>query len=164
MSIFYKSPRVGKGGRLFSLYKFRTLKIGTDKTSSFASEGQYTWCGRFLRKTKLDELPQIINWLKRDINIVGVRPEEQKTVDVIPEDLRQVLLSRRPGMTSLASVYFYNEEELLKKAPDAYEIYWTKIKPVKFILDAFYIENKSLPLDVAIIWLTFKKVVKSFFT
>ena len=113
MSIIYKSRRIGKHGRPFFLYKFRTLKNGVDKTNSFASQEQYTFIGRFLRKSKIDELPQIWNWLKRDLNLVGPRPEEEKTIEVIPEETRKILLSVRPGLTSLSSIHFFDETTIL---------------------------------------------------
>ena len=164
MSFFYRSKRVGKNGKEFVMYKIQTLKESTDKTSSFANTEQYTRFGWVLRKVKLDELPQIWNVIKRDLNIVGVRPEEQKTIDLLPEDTKQILLSRRPGLTSLASLHFFDEGQILEKSSDPHKIYWTAIKPMKIVLDLFYIKNRGLFLDLWIIYRTFCLIIKSFFT
>ena len=162
MSIIYRSQRVGKNGRVFNLYKFQTLKDDVDKISSFASQEQYTWCGRFLRKTKIDELPQVINIIKRDLSFVGPRPEEQRTIDVLPDYVKKILLSRRPGLTSLASLHFFDESQILEQSRDVYRDYWEKIKPMKITLDIFYIRNRDIFLDVWIIWKTVVLVIKSF--
>ena len=163
MNIFYKSQRIGKNGRIFWLYKIKTLKNNVDKSSSFAKEEQYTRFGRFLRKTKLDELPQIWNLLKGDLNLVGPRAEETKTIEVLPEDIRKILLSRKPGITSLSSLHFFDETQILENTKDPYKVYWTAIKPLKITLDLFYIQNRDFLLDVWIIWKTVILIVKSFF-
>jgi len=163
MALFYRSERIGKNGKPFTLWKIRTLKEGIDKMSSFVQENQYTPLGRFLRKTKIDELPQIICLLRGQINIVGPRAEEARSISVLPEDIRERLLSVKPGLTSLASVGFFNEEEILKKVSDPAALYWKEIKPMKIALDLFYIENKCLILDLAIIYMTVKRVILSFF-
>lgn len=159
MNIFYKSQRVGKNGKPFTLYKIKTLKETSDL---FAGEETYLPFGKFLRKTKLDEIPQILNVLRGELNIVGPRPEEARTIKLIPEDVKKVLLSRRPGLTSLASLHFFDEGQILEKSPDPHEDYWTRIKPMKFVLDVFYIQNRDLLLDWWIIWRTILLVVKSF--
>ena len=159
-SIFYRSQRVGRGGKIFTMYKLRTLKEGADK-NTFAE--QYTFLGRFLRKTKTDELPQLWNVIKRDINLVGPRAEEERSLSVIPKETRDILLSVRPGLTSLSSIHFFDEEAILRDAKDKHKVYWTFIKPTKILLDTFYIEHKCFALDLVIIWLTLKKVIKSFF-
>lgn len=163
MSIIYTSIRVGKNSKPFKLYKFRTLKENTDKTSSFAKEEQYVWGGRFLRKSKLDEIPQVINLIKRDLNIVGVRPEEERALKVLPEDTLKILLSRRPGLTSLSSIHFFDEGHILSKSPDQHFDYWIKIKPLKIALDVFYIQQRDILLDLWIVWKTAILIIKSFF-
>lgn len=159
-SFIYRSERVGKNGRTFSLFKFRTLKEGFK--GSYATDDGYTKFGRFLRKTKLDELPQVFNWLRGDVNIVGPRPENQETIHIIPSDIRRTILSVRPGLTSLASIHFSDEETLLKSSAAA-EIYHTRIKPIKLILDAFYVEHRGFLLNCWIVWRTFVIILKSFF-
>lgn len=160
MSFFYKSQRIGKNGRPFTMWKVRTLKDGADR-GHFAKE--YTLCGRFLRRFKLDELPQIFNILKGDMSIVGPRPMEKRTIDVIPEETRNVILSTKPGLTDLASIFFFDEERILANSADKTTDYWTKIQPIKFALQSFYVENKCLSLDLWICWQTFKRIVKEFF-
>ncbi len=163
MSIIYKSKRIGKNGKSFYLYKFRTLKNDADKTNSFASQKQYAFMGRFLRKTKIDELPQIWNYLKGDIAFVGPRPEEEKTIEVIPEETRNILLSVKPGLTSLSSIHFFDETTILEDTKDPYRIYWTTIKPIKIGLDIFYIKNRDIFLDSWILFKTMILIIKSFF-
>lgn len=162
MSFFFKSRRIGKGGRVFTLYKLKTLHENITHFPYNKTE-QYTWGGKFLRKTKLDELPQLWNLIKRDINIVGPRPEEENTIHVIPQETRDILLSVRPGLTSLASIHFFDEGQILEQSTNTHEDYWSKIKPLKITLDVFYVQNKSWLLDLAIIWLTIKKIIKSLF-
>ena len=159
MTLFYRSQRVGKKGKLFTLYKFKTLNEGYN--NSFVQENAYKPLGHFLRKTKLDEFPQLWNVLKGDLNLVGPRPEEERTIDLIPEDIKGALLSRRPGLTSLASLHFFDEGQLLEKSPDPYKDYWERIKPMKFILDVFYIQNRDILLDFWIIWRTMLLMAKS---
>lgn len=163
MSIFYRSKRVGKNGKVFHLIKFRTLKENFDKESSFASESAYLPFGKFLRKTKLDELPQLWNVLRGQVNIVGPRPEEERNIAVLPEETRKILLSRRPGLTSLASIHFFEEGQILGTSEEIYKDYWTKIKPLKITLDVFYIQNRDLLLDWWIVLKTATMIIKSFF-
>ena len=160
-SWIYRSDRIGRGGKVFSLLKFRTMVLNADKTTQFATPEVYTKWGHTLRKYKLDEFPQVLNILKGDMTIVGPRPDFQTAYDIMPIYARDKILSVKPGLTSLSSIYFYNEEELLQGQEDKLKIYWTKIKPAKTLLDSFYIENKCFLLDLAIIWLTFKCILKT---
>ena len=162
MSIFYKSARVGKNGNSFWMLKFRTLKE-VDKTSHFTTEDQYLPLGRFLRKTKLDELPQIWNVLKGEMVLVGPRPEEARTIDLLPEDTKKILLSVKPGMVDLASLYFFDEEKILQESPDMAYDYWVKVKPIKTLFQVFYIKNRSLALNLWLLWATFWRIIRSFF-
>ena len=160
MGVLYKSKRVGRDGRVFELYKFRTLIEGTDSTNSFAKVEHYTRFGRFMRKTKIDELPQLINVLKGDITIFGYRPEEERNWNVLPIEIRKILERKKPGIIDLASLHFYNEEEILQ-LPNSHQTYWEKIRPMKLTLQMFFIENKCLPLKVAILWIYMKKAISS---
>ena len=160
-SIIYRSERIGKNGRRFSLYKFRTLIEGFD--GNFATNEGYTRFGKFLRKTKLDELPQVVNWLKGDIAIVGSRPELPETIHLIPADIRKIILSRKPGLTSLASIHFADEEKIIQQGIDNAYDYYVKIKPLKILLDVFYIQQRDFFLDLWIVWKTAVIVLKSFF-
>lgn len=160
-NFLYRSERVGKNGKPFSLYKIKTLKDGF--TGQFANDVGYTKFGKFLRKTKLDELPQVFNVLKGDLALVGPRPMNPEDAQVLPRDIRKTILSIKPGLTSLASIHFTNEEALLKSSQGA-EIYHAKIKPIKLILDAFYVEHKGFLLDCWILYRTGLLVLKSLFT
>lgn len=157
----YRSERVGKNGRRFSLYKFRTLKEGF--SGDFANNEGYTRFGKFLRKTKLDEVLQIVNILKGDLRIVGPRPELPETIELIPKDIRKILLLIKPGLTSLSSVHFFDEEKIIQQGKDNTYDYYARIKPMKILLDVFYVQHKSFLLDLAVLWETFKLVIKSFF-
>lgn len=162
-NIIYRSERIGKNGKPFSLYKFRTMKLGTKTT--FANKEVYTKYGKFLRKYKLDELPQLFNVLKGDLRVVGPRPDFQETYNVMPDYAKKVILSIKPGLTSLSSVHFFDEEILLQEAgEDKYKNYWTRVKPAKILLDTFYIQNRCWPLDLAIIYLTIKKILYAAFS
>lgn len=163
MSFFYKSHRIGKNGKPFVMYKIRTLKENVDIGNSFANEEQYTRFGRILRKTKIDELPQLWNILKGDLRLVGPRAEEEKTLEVLPVDIREKLLSVKPGLTSLASIHFFDEGQILEKSADPHYDYWVKVKPTKIVLDFFYIDNRNLLLDAWIVLKTAILIVKSIF-
>lgn len=163
MKILYKSLRVGKNGRVFEMLKFRTLKEGVDKVSTFAQDDQYLPLGKFLRKTKLDELPQLWNVIKGEMAICGPRPEEERSIKVIPEDIRNIILSVKPGMVDLASLHFFDEEKLIQRGSDPAWTYWTQVKPAKILLQVFYIQNRGTLLNIWLMWQTMKKVIKSFF-
>ena len=162
-SFIYRSERLGKNGKPFSAYKFKTLKDGTDRKSQFARGDQYLRFGKILRKYKLDEVLQLINVIRGEMSLVGPRPEEKKTLQLLPRDLQKLLLSRKPGLTSLASIHFIDEEFLLKGSKDQFKDYYEKIRPIKLALDAFYIQNHDLLLDLWIIWKTAISIVKRIF-
>lgn len=159
MSIFYKSYRIGRNGKPFVFYKFRTLKNGSD-INSFAGKSQYTRCGKFLRKTKLDELPQVWNVIKGDMRFFGYRPEEERHFDVLPDPVKEILEKEKPGIIDLSSLHFYDEEGLMQIG-DAHQTYWEKIRPLKLTLQMFYIENRSWLLNLAIVWLYLRKASRS---
>lgn len=163
MSILYKSARIGKNGMPFLMFKFRTLKESTDKTNSFAGGDQYVFLGRFMRKFRMDEIPQIWNILRGDMSLCGPRPEEEKTFYLYPAHIREKLVSVKPGLVSLSALYFMHEEQLLHHSSDPHKDYWEKIKPMKLTLDFFYIENKCFSLDAWLLWQGFKLLVKQLF-
>lgn len=160
MSFFYRSERIGKQGKPFTIWKIRTLREGADR-SQFAQE--YTFLGRFLRKTKLDELPSILNILKGDLAIFGYRPEEKRTWDLYPKHIQELLAQQKPGLMDLSSIHFFSEEKILELSEDKHSDYWEKIFPLKMALRAFYFENRCFLLNMAILYIVFKKVFKSFF-
>lgn len=146
------------------MLKFRTLKNGIDKTNSFVTNDQYTFGGRFLRKYRLDELPQIVNILKGEMGIVGPRPEEARVIQLYPEHIRKKLLSVKPGWFSLAGIYFFkDEEEILKQSVTPHKDYWEIIRPMKLTLDFFYIDNRGFLLDCWILYQGLKKGIMQAF-
>ncbi len=155
MKLFYRSERVGKYGRPFSMLKIRTLKEG-GKTS-YQHGDNYTRFGRFFRKFRIDEVPQLWHVLTRRMSIVGPRPMEKKTLSLYPTHVQVKLLSVRPGMFGLAGLYFMDEEHLLSISKDPQKDYWEKIAPMKIALDCFYIDNRGLLLDLWIIYQACKK-------
>ena len=158
MRIFYRSRRVGKNGKEFWMYKIRTLKLGADQ-HVFAQQAVYTISGKFFRKFKLDELPQIWNVLKGDMALVGPRPEESRNIEVLPFDLREQLLSVKPGITSLSALHFIDEERILAESENVSRDFWAKIKPMKILLDVWYVQHRCLLLDIALIYLTIRRII-----
>jgi len=160
--IFYFQKRVGIRGEDFSVFKFRTMYTGSDKKGLLTvgnDDNRITDVGSFLRKTKLDELPQLINVLIGDMSFVGPRPEVRKYVDLYtPEQLK--VLSIRPGITDYASLEYINENELLGKSKDPEKTYIEEIMPAKLKLNMKYLAEQSLQTDVNIIWKTISKIVK----
>jgi len=138
----FKQKRVGKNGLFFTIYKIRTLKNGiNDKYSNY---------GVFIRKYKLDELPQLINVLIGNMSMVGPRPDLLKKEEISSEAVIKIL-EMKPGITSLASIKFCNEEFLLENQKDPITFYQNKIYPKKVELNELYLKNKSLYLDVKIL-------------
>ncbi|HNR81706.1 MAG TPA: sugar transferase [Candidatus Pacearchaeota archaeon] len=161
--IFYKGRRVGKGGKLFKMYKFRTMVIGADKLggpSTAADDPRLTKIGLFLKKYQLDELPQLINVFKREMSLVGPRPEVEMYVDMMTAEQKNAILSVRPGMTDYASLWNFHESEILKGAKDPEIAYQKLIRPKKLALQMRYVKERSLWVDIKIIFLTIFKIFK----
>jgi lipopolysaccharide/colanic/teichoic acid biosynthesis glycosyltransferase len=160
--IFYIQQRIGKNGKPFGLYKFRTMHTDADKKGLLTVGGRdprITKTGYWLRKYKLDELPQLFNVLKGDMSIVGPRPEVKKYTDLYNDEQRKVL-SVKPGITDYASIEYVDENELLAKAENPEETYVNIIMPHKLELNKKYIENNNLITDIKIILLTIKKIIR----
>ena len=160
--IFYFQKRVGLNGEDFSVFKFRTMYTGSDKKGLLTvgnDDSRITDVGSFLRKTKLDELPQLFNVLIGDMSFVGPRPEVRKYVDLYtPEQLK--VLTIRPGITDYASLEYINENEILGKSKDPEKSYIEEIMPAKLKLNMKYLAEKSLQTDINIIWKTITKIIK----
>ena len=164
--IFHCSRRVKAPGSEFSLLKFRTMIRDphdiSDKVLGGHKIARVTWFGAFLRRTRLDELPQLLNVLSGDISFIGPRPPTPHYVEKFPHVYARVLRSK-PGITSLAAVMFHSHEErLLSRGQDEREvelIYETRCIPRKAWLDAFYLEHASFALDLYILWLTASKIL-----
>ena len=156
--IFYRGIRVGRFGKNFRIYKFRTMVQDADKlggSSTPEDDPRLTQTGKFLRKYKLDESPQLLNVLKGEMSFVGPRPQVPEDVALYTEK-EKALLSVRPGITDYASIRFHNEGEILKGSPDPGKTYVEKIRPEKINLGLQYVQTHSLWVDIKIIFLTFK--------
>ena len=158
---FYVQERIGKDGAPFGLYKFRTMRCGSDKKGLITvgeHDERITHFGYFLRRYKLDELPQLFNVLKGDMSLVGPRPEVRKYVDLYTEEQREVL-SVKPGITDYASIAYVNENEILGSAEDPEKAYVEQVMPDKIKLNMRYIHNKSIVEYFKIIFLTFRSIM-----
>lgn len=159
--IFFKQVRVTKNGREFKIFKYRTMKIGSDKYSQITvgKDSRITKVGDFLRKYKLDEIPQLINVLIGDMSLVGPRPEVPKYVTLYTEEQREIL-KVRAGITDYASIEFSNENDILANEADPEKAYIEKIMPRKIELNKKYLSEISVITDIKIILLTIKKILK----
>lgn len=160
--VFYRAQRVGRYGRPFKLYKFRTMQVGADRQGpgiTLNGDPRVTRIGRFLRRTKLDELPQLINVFLGQMSLVGPRPEDPRYVALYTPEQQQ-LLAVRPGMTSAASLQYRAEEDLL--LGERWEtVYREQIMPHKLALDLAYFRRRSLWTDLSLIFQTFAAVVET---
>lgn len=152
--IFFRQERVGKSGSLFNIFKFRTMVFNAESLGAKVTVGKdsrITRSGLFLRKYKLDELPQLINVLKGDMSLVGPRPEVPEYVAYWPAEIRNRVLSVPPGITDFASIEFRCENDLLGGASDPVEMYVREIIPVKLEYYDKYVRERSIMLDVRLI-------------
>lgn len=159
---FYCQQRVGKDGRDFRLYKFRSMRVGSDKKGLLTVGGRdprVTRVGAFIRKYKLDELPQLFNVLKGDMSLVGPRPEVRKYVDLYTPEQRKVL-SVRPGITDYASIEYMDENTILGQAEDPDKAYVDQIMPDKIRYNMKYIEHRSVKEYFKVIFLTLVHIVR----
>lgn len=160
--VFYRQVRVGRGGREFRIYKFRTMVVDADKKGlqiTVGRDNRITRVGAFLRKTKLDELAQLINVFTGEMSFVGPRPEVPKYVDLYTPYQRQVLLVR-PGITDYASIAYRNENDLLAGAQDPERMYIDVIMPDKIELNMKYLREISPLADIRLILSTVIAVIR----
>ncbi len=158
--VFFCQERVGKDGKPFRIFKFRSMrKDNAGLKITTGNDSRITPVGRFLRKSKIDELPQLINVLVGDMSFVGPRPEVADYVNLYTPYQRQVLLVR-PGITGLASIRFRNENDLLTASDDPNRTYVEQIMPRKIDLDLEYIPHASVFYDIKLIFQTFAVVIK----
>jgi lipopolysaccharide/colanic/teichoic acid biosynthesis glycosyltransferase len=158
--VLYLQERIGKSGKPFRIFKFRTMRTNADKQGLLTVGGRdprVTGAGFYLRKYKLDELPQLFNVLIGHMSLVGPRPEVKKYVDLYSTDQRKVL-SVKPGITDYASIEYSNENELLARSDDPESTYIKEVMPAKLRLNLKYIQEQSLVTDLRIIFQTLKKV------
>ena len=160
--VFYKQIRVGQNGIDFGLYKFRSMHTGADKKGLLtvgSRDPRVTRSGYFIRKYKLDELPQLINVLIGDMSLVGPRPEVRKYVELYTEEQKKILCIK-PGITDYASIEYANENEILSKSSNPEKEYINKIMPAKIELNLYFINNYTIINYFKIILLTILKVFK----
>jgi len=159
--VFYRQVRVGKGNKDFRIFKFRTMRPGSDKAGLLtvgAKDNRITGIGIFLRKYKIDEFPQLLNVLIGDMSIVGPRPEVRKYVDMYNEE-QLTVLNVRPGITDYASIEYHNENELLAKSTEPEKTYIEEVMPAKLKLNLRYISEAGMLTDIRIIFRTLAKII-----
>ena len=158
--VFYRAQRVGRQGRLFQLYKFRTMVVGADRDGpgiTTASDQRITPIGRWLRRTKVDELPQLFNIVAGNMSVVGPRPEDPRYVALYTPEQRQ-LLEALPGLTSPASLSYRNEEALLT-GPDWETRYVQEVMPHKLAIELDYLKHRTFFTDFVILLRTFRTLI-----
>lgn len=159
---FYSQERIGKNGKPFKLFKFRSMRIGSDKKGLITigeKDNRITETGFILRKYKLDELPQLWNVFIGDMSLVGPRPEVKKYTDLYTEEQKQVL-QVRPGITDWASIKYVDENKILGESKDPDDAYVNLIMPNKIKLNMVYIQHQTLGEYFKIIFTTFKEIVR----
>lgn len=155
--IFYRQVRVGRNNKDFKLFKFRSMRVGSDKKGLITVGGhdpRITRSGYFIRKYKLDELPQLINVFVGNMSLVGPRPEVRKYVDMYTAEQMHVL-DVRPGITDYASICYRNENELLEQVDKPDEYYVTVVMQDKLRINLEYVQNQTFLLDIELILRTF---------
>ena len=160
--VFFSQTRIGKSFKKFKIYKFRTMKTSPSQLNlavTVSNDSRITKVGRFLRKTKIDELPQLFNILKGDMSFVGPRPDVPKYAEMFKEDFKEIL-TVRPGLTDFAAIEFINEEEMLKNYKDPEEGYIKDILPREIKLHKKYARERNFFLDIKLIFLTLIKLIK----
>lgn len=159
--VFYRQVRVGRGNRDFRIFKFRSMRPDSDKGRLITVGGhdpRVTRSGYYIRKYKFDELPQLINVFIGDMSLVGPRPEVRRYVDMYtPEQMR--VLDVRPGITSLASIRYRNENEILAASDNPDRVYIERVMPDKLAIDLEYVSKANLWTDIKLIFSTFKEIV-----
>lgn len=160
--VFYRQVRVGKDGKDFYLFKFRSMRTDADKKGLLITVGgrdsRITRMGYYIRKYKVDELPQLLNVFFGDMSLVGPRPEVRRYVDMYNAE-QKIVLTVKPGITDYASIEYSNENELLGKATDPEKVYIEEIMPTKLKLNLKYIAEQGTVTDLKIIFKTLAKIV-----
>ncbi|NPA51580.1 MAG: sugar transferase [Aquificae bacterium] len=161
-AVFFRQERVGQNGKLFKIYKFRTMVENAEKLGAQVTKGddpRITKIGKILRKYKIDELPQLINVLKGEMSLVGPRPEVPKYVKAYPKDYAEIL-KVKPGITDYASLEYIDEEKLLKGAENPEEVYIKQILPEKIKFYKKYLKEISFTTDLKLILRTILRIVR----
>lgn len=160
--IFFRQERVGRYGVLFRIHKFRTMRTNSEQAGrlTIGRDTRITRSGHFLRKTKLDELPQLIDVFIGKMSLVGPRPEVQEFIDYYPSAIRDKVLSVRPGITDRASIEMIDENDVLSEYTDYRQAYIDKILPLKQGYYVEYVDNHRFFTDIKIIFDTILKIIK----
>lgn len=161
--VFFRQERVGLHGRPFRIHKFRTMRADRESAGPLLTIGadpRITRVGRFLRRYKLDELPQLIDVLLGRMSLVGPRPEVPKYVALYPEEVHEKVLSVRPGITDWASIRFRDENALLGRAADPERAYVEEVLPIKLRFYLEYVDTRSFLVDLRIIFATIAAVFR----
>ena len=161
--VFFSQDRMGKGGALFSLHKFATMlkdspNIGS-RTLTVQNDPRILPLGKFLRKTKINELPQLFNVLKGDMSIIGPRPQSSRNFAAFSEDVQKNIMLVSPGLTGLGSVFFSDEEVMLTSTVNHDEFYDSVIMPYKGQLETWYVDHATILIDLKIIYVTALKII-----
>ncbi len=154
----FKPERVGKDGKTFTLYKFRSMRVdsGPIHTTTLRGDPRIFPFGAFLRKSKLDETPQLINILKGEMSIIGPRPEDKVNADKIYVEKYKEILTVKPGLSSPASLYDYTHGETYENEED----YVREFEPKKLDVELYYVKHRSALYDFQIIWRTVKTIIQ----
>lgn len=161
--VFFRQKRVGRYGKVFEVLKFRTMVVDAEKLGLKITVGcdpRITRPGHFLRKYKLDELPQLLNVLAGDMSLVGPRPEVTEYVDYYPVELREKVLSVKPGITDRASIEYRDENRLLARSFDPQKTYVEEILPVKLAFYSEYVDKQNMWLDFCLILKTISVLIR----
>lgn len=161
--VFFRQERVGRGGKLFRIHKFRTMVTDAERLGlqiTVGADARVTRVGQWLRKYKLDELPQLLDVWMGSMSLVGPRPEVPRYVACYPIDVRDVVLSVRPGITDRASIEFKDENEILGRAADPHVAYVQEVLPIKLRYYQDYVANRSFWTDITILFSTLKALVR----
>jgi lipopolysaccharide/colanic/teichoic acid biosynthesis glycosyltransferase len=159
--VLYRASRVGIFGVSFTMYKFRTMVVDAENVgpaSASSDDRRITKTGKFLRKFKIDEIPQLLNVLLGNMSIVGPRPEIRRFTDTFTEE-EKTILKVKPGITDWASIWNSNEGQILEGAEDTDSVYIELIRPEKIRLQLQYVKNHNFFIDLKIIFLTMRKIV-----
>lgn len=161
--VFFRQERVGRFGKPFRIHKFRTMRhdpAGKGPQITVGADSRITRVGGFLRRTKLDELPQLIDVWVGSMSLVGPRPEVPRYVAHYPAAMREKVLSVRPGITDIASIEYRDESAVLARATDPEYAYIHEVMPHKLALAASYVDQASVWMDVRLIWRTVMAIVR----
>lgn len=160
--VFFRQTRVGRYGVPFRIHKFRTMSINAEKNGRLTignNDQRITKSGKILRKLKIDELPQLIDVFIGKMSLVGPRPEVQEFIDCYPDEIREKVLSVRPGITDKASIEMIDENEILAQYEDPKQAYIDEILPIKQKYYIEYVENHNLIVDIQLIAKTLLKII-----